>query len=130
MTFRRSIRLVNRESRNLAASQCHSADYGIEVIFRERTRTDDQNKKMHAMLTDIADQVDWHGQKLHKDDWKDWFMHALKRAMFVPDEEGGMVPVGMSTSRLRLSEMADLITLIEEFGERHGVVWRNEHHEN
>jgi hypothetical protein len=81
---------------------------------------------MWAMLDDISKQLEWHGVRMPPEDWKDFMVHALKRARWVPDENGGMVPVGMSTSRLRASEMSDLLALIEEFGARHGVRWSNE----
>lgn len=124
--YKRSFRLLNRDRRGAAARQCMTAPYGVEVIFRERTRTLDQNDALWARLKDISDQLDWHGQKLTKEEWKDYFMHALKRAKWVPAEWGGMIPIGMSTSALRVSDMRDLIELINEFAARHGVVFKNE----
>ena len=75
------------------------------------------------MLSKIAQQLPWHGQKLRPDDWKLLFIDALKRELrTVPNLDGtGFVNINQSSSDLTKSEMGDLITLIEEFGSRHGV---------
>jgi hypothetical protein len=77
------------------------------------------------MLTDVAEQLPWHGMKLKSDDWKLVFLDALKREVrLVPNIDGtGFVNLGRSSSDLTKEEMGDLMTLIEEFGARHGVVF-------
>ena len=40
------------------------------VEVREKTRTDEQNAKLHAMLGDIAKQKTFNGQKLSIEQWK------------------------------------------------------------
>lgn len=119
----RTIHLTSGEKRLEAADMCRKAPYGHTVSFKPPSRTLEQNEAMWAMLTDISRQVDWHGQTLSPTDWKDWMMHALKRSKWVPDEDGGMVPVGMSTSKLGKGVMSELLALIDEFGARHGVKW-------
>lgn len=94
---------------------------GFRIEIREPKRTDAQNRKLWPLLTELSTQLDWHGQKYTPDDWKDYFMHALKRARWMPDENGGMVPIGMRSSELGVSEFSDLIEMIHEFGSRHGV---------
>jgi len=99
---------------------------GYEVEFRRSDkRTDEQNKRMHAMLQDIAKQCDWHGLKLHKDDWKIIFLEALSaETRAVPNMAGtGFVTLGRSSSRLRKGEMSDLIELMFKFGAERGVKW-------
>ncbi len=80
---------------------------------------------MWAMLTDVAQQIPWHGVKLRPDDWKDLFMDALKRAnRMVPNLDGnGFVNIGQSSSDLSKQEMSDLIELIKMFGAKHGIVF-------
>ena len=39
---------------------------------------------MWANLEDIAQQVVWYGQKLHKEEWKDVLTAALKKQKIVP----------------------------------------------
>ena len=76
---------------------------------------------MWAMLTDVSRQVDWHGQRLTKEEWKDVFTAALKRQKVVPGIDGGFVVLGTSTRRMSIAEMAELMTLMEAFGAQQGV---------
>lgn len=98
----------------------------VEFIEADR-RTLAQNKKIHAMCTDVALQVEWNGAKRTVDDWKDIFTAALKSANsgldVVPGINGGFVLLGLHTSQLNVSDAADLITLIEAFGAERGVKW-------
>jgi len=75
------------------------------------------------MLTDVASQITWHGQRLTPDDWKLIFLDALKREVrIVPAIDGrGFVNLGRSSSDLSKSEMSDLMELITAFGANHGV---------
>lgn len=95
--------------------------------FKEPKRTIPQNEIMWAMLSEISIQLDWHGVKLSTDDWKLVFMDALNREIrLVPNIDGtGFVNVGTSTSDLSKSEMADLITLMIAFGDKHGVIFND-----
>jgi hypothetical protein len=79
---------------------------GTRVTFKEGKRTTDQNAKLWASLTDIATQLDWHGQKLTPDDWKIMFLDALNREMRpVPRIDGrGFVNLGRSSSNLSKAE--------------------------
>ena len=91
------------------------------IEFKGPKRTLPQNDCMWRNLTKISEQLTWHGQKYSPDDWKDYLMHALRRARWMPDEDGGMVPVGMRTSDRSIPEMGEMIELTYAFGARHGV---------
>jgi hypothetical protein len=93
------------------------------VTFQGPRRTLDQNSRLWAMLTDISQQLLWHGQRLSTDDWKQVFLAALKQEMrMVPNLDGnGFVQLGRSSSDLSRQEMSDLMTIIEAFAARHGV---------
>lgn len=118
--------LWGMRGREESARLCMSLPDGTRVQFKAPRRTLLQNDKMWAMLTDVSHQLDWQGQKYVPDDWKDYFMHALRRGRWMPDEEGGMVPIGMRTSDLSKDEMSDLIEIMYEFGNRHNVEWGHE----
>jgi hypothetical protein len=118
--------LQNIASREKAARWCMTAPSLTRVEFKETKRSVPQNDMMWSLLTCVASQLEWHGQKYSADDWKDYFMHALKRARWMPSEDGGMVPIGMRTSELGVSEMADLLTLILAFGATHAVTFHDE----
>ncbi len=104
------------------------AAWGTRVTFAGPKRTLPQNERMWAMLTDVARQVQWHGQKLSPDDWKVVFLSALKAELrMVPNLDGnGFVQLGRSSSKLSVDEMSDLMALIEAFGAREGVVFGGE----
>ena len=78
---------------------------------------------MWAMLTDVARQVQWYGEKLSAEDWKDLMTSVLKKARVVPGIEGGFVALGLRTSDMSKSEMSELIELIYAFGAQHGVIF-------
>jgi hypothetical protein len=109
-----------------AAAWAMKAPAGTRIEFKAAKRTIPQNDRMWAMLTDIAQQLPWHGVKLTADDWKLVFMDALRREVrMVPNIDGnGFVNLGRSTSDLSKSEMSDLMELIAEFGARHEVQFR------
>lgn len=96
-------------------------DSPLVVTIQERTRTLDQNAKLWACLNDVSEQVNWHGRKLTSEEWKHVFTAALKRQDVVPGIDGGFVVLGQSTSKMKVSEMRDLIELISAFGAEHGV---------
>lgn len=91
------------------------------VEFKKPRRSLDQNSAMWLWLTALAEQLDWHGQRYTPEDWKDYMMHAFRRARWMPDEDGGMVPIGMRTSDLAKEEMSEFLELLIAFATRHGV---------
>lgn len=101
---------------------------GTRVEFKAPKRTLPQNDRMWAMLTEIAQQVPYHGLRLSADDWKLIFLDALKREVrMVPNLSGtGFVSLGRSSSDLSVGEMSDLMELIAAFGAEQGVVFRDE----
>jgi len=122
---RASVILGSPTKRQLAASWCMSAPAGTIVEFKESRRTTDQNSRLWAMLTDVARQLPWHGVRLTAEDYKLLFMDALNQEMrLVPNlNNNGFTNLGRSSSKLTKAEFGDLMTLIEEFGARHGVTF-------
>lgn len=86
-------------------------------------RTLDQNAKMWPMLNDVAVQVEWYGERLKPEDWKDIFTASLRKQKAVPGIDGGFVVLGMRTSKMKKSEFSELIELIYAFGAEHEVSW-------
>lgn len=95
--------------------------YPPVIEQRGMTRSLDQNAKMWAVLTDIAKQVEWYGQMLKPEEWKHILSASLKKQKAVPGIDGGFVVLGLSTSKMTVSEMRDLIELAHAFGAEHGV---------
>lgn len=92
--------------------------------IRPEKRSDAQNRRLWAMLSDISAQVDWHGNKLSDEEWKAVFSAALKKSKVVPGLDGGFVVCGQSTSKMTKAEMAELQTLMEAFGAEKGVKFK------
>lgn len=113
---------VRREQAHRMVAQ---APAGSVVEISLPTRTLPQNARLHAMITDVARQVEWAGAKRNVEAWKDIFTAALRSANHgldvVPGINGGFVLLGMHTSRMTKAELGDLMTLIEAFGAEHGV---------
>lgn len=101
-----------------------AGDRRLTLEIRPEKRSDAQNRRLWAMLADIAAQVDWYGQKLTSEEWKDVFSASLKRTKVVPGLDGGFVVCGQSTSKMTKAEMCELQELMEAFGAQKGVKFR------
>lgn len=120
--------LANDQVRQRAVHWCQKAPIGTRVEYKAPKRTVPQNARFWAMLTDVSQQVTWHGLKLTPDDWKLIFLDALKREVrMVPNMDGnGFVQLGRSSSDLSKEEMGELMELIAAFGAQHGVAFHGD----
>lgn len=131
--------LVRREDEGLStkwraaynlAMQITSVGLIAELIVRPRQwrRTLDQNRKMWAMLGDISRCIYWivndELQPMTPSEWKDLLTAYLRRDRRIARGiDGGLVILGLSTRRMTLAQMGELITLMEAFGSERGVTW-------
>ena len=116
--------LWNDDIRAKAIDWIAKAPKDTRVEFKGPKRTLPQNDKMWAMLTDISRQVEWYGQKLTPDDWKDMMTASLRKARIVPAIDGnGFVQLGLHTSDFDKEEMANMIELLLCFAAERGVVF-------
>lgn len=115
--------LHNDAIREKAIDWIRRAPKETRVEFKGPKRTLDQNSRLWACLTDISQQLLWHGQRLSTEDWKQVMLSALKQEMrIVPNIHGdGFVQLGRSSSDLSKQEMSDLMTIIEAFAARYAV---------
>lgn len=100
----------------------------LRIGVGEPTRSLEQNDRMWALLTDVANQVQWPVdgklQNLPPEDWKHVLSAGLKREQRVAQGiDGGFVILGQRTSKMSKREMGDLMELICAFGAEHGVEW-------
>ena len=99
------------------------------VTVQGPQRTLPQNRKMHVMIQEVADQVDWDGARRSLDNWKRRFMDALDRHLSHESEilsslDGdGYVRLNRSTTDLSVAECEQMIELIFAFGANHGVIF-------
>jgi hypothetical protein len=118
--------LSHPQARQRARDAIAVAPDGHVVIIRETTRNLEQNSMLWALLTDIAEQVPWHGIKLSAVEYKDLLSASLVKSRVVPNMDGtGFVILGQRTSKLGKREFADLLELVMAFGTEHGVKWSN-----
>lgn len=117
--------LAHDTARRLAANMCMGVPQGYHMWIKPPTRSLEQNARLWALLTELSEQVVWHGRKLDSESWKHIFSSSLKKMDVVPNLEGtGFVALGLSTSKMSIREMADMQTLIEAFGAQHGVEFK------
>ena len=103
----------------MRASVCKGCGRPMDV------RTLDQNSRLWAMLTELSRQVEWYGQRLQPEEWKDVMTAALKKQRAVPGIDGGFVVLGSSTRRMTKQEHWELQDLIEAFGAQRGVKFKD-----
>ena len=108
-------------ARQNAAKAVMEAPEGHIVTIQEPTRNLIQNSRLWASLSEVSRQVDWHGNRLTPEEWKDVFTAALKRQKVVPGIDGGFVVIGARTSKMDKREFSELLELVYAFGAQHGV---------
>jgi hypothetical protein len=111
------------EQRALACALINAAPAKSVVRISSPTRNLDQNAKLWAMISDIS-RAKPEGRVHTPEVWKCLFMAACGHVVrFEMGLDNRPFPVGFSSSRLTKSEFADLITTVQEYGDRMGVVW-------
>lgn len=121
--------LANDAVRQRAVDGVISAPEGYAVEIKPANRSLDQNAKLWQMLHDLSVQVDWHGNKLSEDEWKDVLTAALKQQKVVPGLEGGFVVLGQRTSKMNKKDFSELLELTYAFGAQQGVMWSEQSRE-
>jgi hypothetical protein len=96
---------------------------GYVCEIRPPTRSNDQNAKLWAMLTDIS-LAKPEGRAHTPEVWKTLAMHACgHEVQFLNGLNGEPFPAGFRSSQLSVAQMSELIEFLYEFGARHGVRW-------
>lgn len=114
------------------AHQSFTAGHAYRLIVaaeRSERRTLDQNARMWAMLTEVAEQKEHCGRKYSPDQWKALFMHACgAEVSFIPSlDNNTFIPWGMqSSSRLTKAQMSELIECMLAWGAQNGVTFRDQ----
>lgn len=111
-------------------------DYAIEkgglefkIVKATDRRNIEQNKKIHAMLSDISAQIKHYEQTYSVDVWKRltmaaWLREANQQALMVPAIDGnGIEVIFERTSKLSRKRMAEFIEWVYAFGTNAGVNW-------
>lgn len=119
--------LNSEEVRRKASGWVAQAPAGTRLEFKAPKRSLPQNERQWLILGEVA-KLTWHGQRYSAEEWKDYFMHAYRGEKWMPAEDGGMVPIGRSTSDLSKDEFGELMGVMEAFCARQGIAlpWNRE----
>src|SRR5579875_3747796 len=105
--------LSTPQARANCLREIRDAEEGCRVQINGPVRTHEANRLLWSRLNAIAEQVEWYGQYLTAEDWKDVFSASLRRARVVPGiDAGSFVPLGMRTSQMSKQEFSDLLELV------------------
>jgi len=104
------------------------------VVIKDQDRSGEQNKALHAMLTDIANQVEHAGKKWDVLIWKRlltaaWLRESGDQPQMIPAVDGhGFDVIYERTSKLSVKQCASLLEWITAFGGEHEVRWTAKDH--
>lgn len=127
MSERQTFRLVNDRVRSNALAALRVAPADFVVTIRPHTRSLDQNAKLHAILSDLANsQVKWAKKRRTLDEWKALMISAHAVATDNPGEvipgiEGEFVAIRESSASMGVARAASLIEYVLAFCVTNGV---------
>lgn len=105
-----------------------------KITIKDEDRSGEQNKALHAMISDIARQVEHAGKKWSVVIWKrlltaSWLREEGEEPQLIPALDGnGFDTIYERTSKLSVKQCASLICWIEAFGAEHRVRWTQKDH--
>lgn len=115
--------LRGEHQRRLAHRLIDKAPQDAVVAVSAAKRSDDQNAKMWAMLSDIS-RAKPEGRAHIPEVWKCIFMAALGHEVkFETGLDNQPFPIGFRTSKLTKAQMSDLIEFIYAYGAKNNVKW-------
>lgn len=130
MSKKRPYRLASETHRQFVASLVLQTPVGHFVSIDPPRRGLAQNAYLHAALTDIAEQVEWHGKKLSVLIWKRltmaaWLREKGEQPELIPALDGnGFDVVFEHSSQLTIPEMAEYLEWVKCFAAQNGVTFR------
>jgi hypothetical protein len=118
-------RTITASNRAELVRAVQAAPIGAQIELVDSPSTTPQRRLMRVLLADISKQVRHCGQTWDNEAWKSAFLKALGyRCGFMPSLDGdGVVAVGYHSSKLSKAQMSDMITMMIQYGDEHGVVW-------
>jgi len=103
----------------------------LRLEIKAESRSDEQNAKYHAMLSEIAKQAQHLGAKWSAEDWKrltvDLFVKetGLQGGKIIPSLDGaGIVQLGLQTRDFTKEQAAEFITFLEAWGSENGIIYK------
>lgn len=120
--------LTGEAARQAAGREVMAAPEGYVVEIKERTRSGDANARFHAMLTDVARQLQYLGQKRSVEFWKGLFVSGWQLATgqkpeICPGLEGEFINIRESTATMSGKRLASVMEYVQAYGDQQGVRW-------
>ena len=104
----------------------------LRLEIKAEFRSDEQNAKYHAMLSEIAKQAQHLGAKWSAEDWKrltvDLFVKetGLQGGKIIPSLDGtGIVQLGLQTRNFTKEQAMEFITFLEAWGAENGIIYKD-----
>lgn len=122
--------VINEHVRGNALTAVRCLPEGWSVSISEPKRSNDQNAKFHAMLTDLSrSPVKWAGKNRSVDEWKALIIsgHSIasdNRGEVIPGLEGEFVAIRESSANMSVRRAASLIEYLYAFCVSHDVELR------
>jgi hypothetical protein len=93
----------------------------VAEIWQEMI-TEQQRKILNAACGDLADQIEWHGFKLSKDDWRHMIAGTIMGWRMMPaidkgEGAAGFIMLGGSSLKLTKEQCIDAITMAFHIGD-------------
>jgi hypothetical protein len=125
-----TLQINSQVERLKALDLTKKAPTGTYITWKRNKRTTDQNSLMWALLTIISKQIRWNGNewiisdiggRYSPENWKQLFAASLYKTQFMPDLDGGMLPLNPSTSNMSKEQHSELCELIIAQASKWGI---------
>lgn len=104
----------------------------LRMEIKENSRSDEQNAKYHAMLSEIANQAKHLGAKWDAESWKRFLVYefckqlGLPQGQIVPSLDGsGIVQLGLQTRDFSKERAGEFIEFLEAWAADKEIIFKN-----
>lgn len=123
-----TLTLTGETAKQAACRYILAAKLGDVVTIGDETRSQAQNRMLHPLLTDIANQREWMGKKRTMLQWKVIMVSGHAIATGAPAEmvigiEGEVVNLRESTAAMGKKRFSSLMEYVLAWGAQNGVKW-------
>lgn len=108
------------------------AGKALRLEIKAQSRSEEQNAKYHAMLSEIATQAQHLGAKWDAESWKRFMVFqfckelGLPQGQIVPSLDGtGIVQLGLQTRDFTKEQAMEFITFLEVWGATNGIIFKD-----
>jgi len=108
------------------------AGKALRLEIKAQSRSEEQNAKYHAMLSEIAAQAQHLGAKWDAESWKRFLVYefckqlSLPQGQIVPSLDGsGIVQLGLQTRDFSKERAAEFIEFLESWAADKEIIFKN-----